>query len=302
MSPTSEPPTVPVVMSPAIPADEPHRPRHARAWAGCHCRRRQLQNTHARTADCYLRPRLGSRNQDGSGETFLAARDRPSKIFVTDKLTAIQLPPRSVEHALLDAAEQGQRRMAHDFHDGLCQTLAGASFRAQVAGQILGDHPCGGDVRELAEILLGAIGEARSLARGLHPVELETSGLAVALEGLAQSASAFVPCEAHATTVPEISCVTSLHLFRVAQEAVRNTLAHASASRIDITLRTKLSALILEVRDDGRGFDAQTPALAEGLGLSAIRYRAHALGATLTIRSAPGRGTAIQCRLPLRTP
>jgi signal transduction histidine kinase len=92
--------------------------------------------------------------------------------------------------------------------------------------------------------------------------------------------------------------------FRLVQEAVTNTLRHAAASRVDVEVTREGDVLRLEVRDDGRGFDVETArrAATRGahLGLVGMRERLRGLGGTLDLRSAPGEGTVVAAKLPLR--
>jgi signal transduction histidine kinase len=96
---------------------------------------------------------------------------------------------------------------------------------------------------------------------------------------------------------------TAIAAFRIVQEAVNNTLRHASASRITVSVRTDAKRLLLSVRDDGQGFDVaealRRAASGGHLGLLGMRERVEALGGRLEIDSAPGQGTEIRASVPL---
>jgi len=96
--------------------------------------------------------------------------------------------------------------------------------------------------------------------------------------------------------VPELDARTQAAAFRVAQEALHNALRHSGASEISVTLSRTRGRVILEVADDGTGFD---PGLASGgLGLASMRERAAAVGGVLRVTSAPGAGTKVRLAVP----
>jgi signal transduction histidine kinase len=90
----------------------------------------------------------------------------------------------------------------------------------------------------------------------------------------------------------------SLHLYRIAQEAVRNALKHAGASEIVLSLEVQKGLLHLRVRDNGRGLK-EADRLRGGMGLLNLQYRAKALGAELHFESEPSQGTTVTCLLPV---
>jgi signal transduction histidine kinase len=94
---------------------------------------------------------------------------------------------------------------------------------------------------------------------------------------------------------------TALQLLRIAQEALSNTLKYAEAQRLAIELTFEPSQTQLRVQDDGRGFDPMVATAAGGFGLLSMRARAIAIGAELTLCSAPGQGTSLLVALPRTT-
>jgi hypothetical protein len=93
----------------------------------------------------------------------------------------------------------------------------------------------------------------------------------------------------------------ALCLFRVLQEALRNAVRHSAARRFAVSLQGTADALSLTVRDDGRGFDAESAAHDRGLGLTSMRERLKLVAGELSIESKPGKGTTIMARVPLAT-
>ncbi|HWW01837.1 MAG TPA: PAS domain S-box protein [Candidatus Acidoferrum sp.] len=204
-----------------------------------------------------------------------------------------------LERELLEISDQERRRIGQDLHDGLCQHLAGIELKSQVLAQKLGarSKAAAGRAAEIARHVREAIGQTRSLARGLSPVTLESEGLASALHELADNA------EGMFTLACAVECVgpilitapaTLTHLYRIAQEAVSNAVKHGKASRVLIRLESSPARTILRVTDDGRGFPEPAPR-SKGMGLRIMRYRAGMIGGVLSIDRNPAGGTTVTC-------
>jgi PAS domain S-box-containing protein len=209
-----------------------------------------------------------------------------------------------LETRMVEALEQQQDRIGRDLHDGVGQLLT--AIRMMTSNMATADG-LPDDLQRRAQRVAHFAGEASDrvveIHRGLVPVSLYQSGLAVGLSSLVDAFE----------DVPEVACSfhydgkthvedqeAALQLFRIAQEAVNNAMKHAEAGQVVIDLTSTEQAVILEVRDDGKGFD---PALTPGhsLGLSSMRYRSHIIGAAFDIRSAPGEGATVRCVLPHAT-
>jgi signal transduction histidine kinase len=146
-----------------------------------------------------------------------------------------------------------------------------------------------------------AIAEVRSLSHGLAPVALVDDGLMTAFASLAEDTSrgGAVRCVFDcAEPVRVRDTEIADHLYRIAQEAVNNALKHAAPSEIRIALECRDHAVVLEVDDDGMGFDETAPP-ADGIGLRVMRYRARLIEGDLRIGSPPAGGTRISCRVEL---
>jgi len=206
-----------------------------------------------------------------------------------------------LEQQILTIAEQERERIGQDLHDGLCQLLSGIKFKTTLLEQKLQDKapPEATDARAIEELLNTAIQQARNIARGLHPVDLEARGLMSALQALASSVE----------SVFDLSCVckfrkavlvhdhiTAAHLYRIAQEAISNAIKHGRATRIIVRLNGEGDSLILTVEDNGVGFPSK-PKRKGGMGLHLMNYRARAMGARLDIQRRASAGTVVQCRI-----
>ena len=150
-----------------------------------------------------------------------------------------------------------------------------------------------------ARIVNDNVGLARDLARGLHPVELSSSGLANALRELAFRTSQMRSVTCHFECPRQVRIrdeAVALNLYRIAQEAVANAVKNGKASTITIKLVRNRKELTLTVKDNGKGFS--TSKSHRGMGLHIMKYRADVIGARLTIESADGQGALVTCILP----
>lgn len=209
--------------------------------------------------------------------------------------------------ALLDVSEREQRRIGHDLHDSLCQHLTSAALAGQVLGEKLRHKHLeeAADSDQLVGIIEDGIDLARSLARGLAPVELDVLGLTAGLRELARTTTlrARIPCTLEASAedarLDDSEAVT--HLFRIAQEAVNNAIRHGGATKMRISLRRKSATQgVMEIGDNGRGFTTGQPdGTNEGIGLRVMEHRAHLIGGELNIQASKGRGVRVVCHFPL---
>lgn len=207
-----------------------------------------------------------------------------------------------LEREVLEISESERRRIGHDLHDSLGQRLTAASMTTNALVSVLKtDAPALAERgEEIGRQLRDAIAETRSLAHGLAPVALVDDGLMAALGALAENTSrGRVRCVFEcAEPVRVADAEFAGQLYRIAQEAVNNALKHAAPTEIRIGLERRDGTVILEVEDDGEGFEGSTPP-AGGIGLRVMRYRAQLIGGVLEIGSAPAGGARISCRVPL---
>jgi signal transduction histidine kinase len=205
-----------------------------------------------------------------------------------------------------DISHREQRRIAHELHDGLGQELGAVAFQAKLLAAGLAEKggPLSEEAERMAMLLNQSVGRARALSHLLDPLGAESGGLRQALSQLAdKSGEAFaIACTFDALTeLPDLGGEVELNLYRLAQEAIHNAIEHGRATQVALRAQCDDKGVTLSIGDDGCGFDAKSPDLAQhgGMGLRIMKYRAAGLGARLEIKSAPGQGCKVVCRLPL---
>jgi signal transduction histidine kinase len=204
------------------------------------------------------------------------------------------------------AAVEERQKLARELHDSVSQALYGIALGLHTARLQLDRDPA--QLPESLDYLLSlaeaALAEMRGLIFELRPESLESEGLVAALAKQAAAVQA-----RHAVQVetelcaeePVLSLRTKQELYRIAQEALQNTVKHAHARTVDLVLRQTAGAVILEVHDDGVGFDP-LGAFPGHLGLRSMRERVAHLGGALQIESDPDQGTRIVAHVPAEQP
>jgi signal transduction histidine kinase len=215
---------------------------------------------------------------------------------------------RSLAAAIVLAQEQERRRVAEDLHDGPVQELVGLGLTldALSAGLRAGAPEAAGGVARAAASARDSVKALRRAIFDLHPMALEELGFSAATRALVQRLEwrgARVSLDLEAAD--ELSETHRTVAFRVVQEAIANVARHADPTAVAIAARAEGERIVVEVVDDGRGFDPERPRpRIEGghLGLAAMTERAALAGGEVTIESAPGRGTALRLTLPAAAP
>jgi signal transduction histidine kinase len=209
---------------------------------------------------------------------------------------------RELEKQIDQVIENEQRRIGQDLHDGLCQHLVGVAFATGTLQSDLesqGLPKLAGSAERIASMINEAISQARGLAHGLYPAGLE-SGLEPALQALAATTREYsgISCEFRRSG-PEFKpdAGTALHLYRIAQEGVTNSLCHATAKHIVIAIDNRNKEFELSISDDGTGMDASS-ANRRGIGRNIMRYRANLIEGRLDILSSLDKGTRVLCTAP----
>jgi signal transduction histidine kinase len=208
---------------------------------------------------------------------------------------------RQLELDIVSVSEHEQQRIGQDLHDGLCQHLAAIGCATRVLADELHsvNRPESRDANMIAEAIQQAMLEARNLARGIFPVHVDRIGLAAALVDLAQMMGRLTGTQINVENSDNLSIDSpeaSMHLYRIAQEAVANAIRHSGASTIAISLIPEGDFIELRIEDNGTGIEADAANQCLGMGLRTMRYRAEVLGGSLETIRHPSGGTLVTCR------
>ena len=206
---------------------------------------------------------------------------------------------RSLVTQALNAEARARRELSYALHDELVQELLCAQQDLKVARR---GRPEYVDRAEAA--LADAVRRLRHEIFRLHPHVLETAGLEAALDAVAGDQTRADAERPVVTVAPEAAGVDDELLFSLGRELLTNAARHASARRVELTVERAGEAIVLRCRDDGRGMapGRRGEALAGGhLGLAACTERVEALGGSLEVVTAPGRGTDVRATIPVRS-
>lgn len=226
-------------------------------------------------------------------------RDKDGRVYRIVGIAEDVTERKRLEEEILDISDRERRRIGQDIHDGLCQHLAGTAFAAKALEQTLAtsDSPRVADVREIARLINEAITEARHIAQGLSPVELEPQGLMRALEQLAVSVSNMFDVNCTFSCRQAIRLrdnAVAVHLYRIAQEAVNNAVKHGRSKHIWVALTAVAGRVNLTVEDDGVGI-GEVREQGRGMGLQIMAHRAKMMSGLLEVQRQEGSGTIVTC-------
>jgi PAS domain S-box-containing protein len=200
------------------------------------------------------------------------------------------------------AALEERQRLARELHDSVSQALFGIGLGARTARTVIEDDPAKAIapldyVLSLAE---AGLAEMRALIFELRPEALQEEGIIAALQKqvAALRARYGIAVEASLGEIGDVPLETEEALYRIAQEAMHNTVKHARATRVELVLKREDERIGLTIADDGRGFDT-SGSFPGHLGLHTMRERAERLGGTFALTSAPGHGSRIDVSVPV---
>ena len=243
--------------------------------------------------------------------TLAVANQLGGRPFAEEDLALVETFARQASVALEFARVQGElrrlavlddrERIAKELHDGAIQSLFAVGMGLQVAAQLSGDPNMEKRLESAAEEVDRVIRDLRNYIFGLRPGILADRQLDQALRQLAQEFEG----RSGVTTAVEIDGEVAAELasragdcVQLAREALSNVERHAAAVTCRLSLARRNGVAVLEIDDDGQGFQATTQH-GSGQGLRNLRERAASLGGELSIESAPGEGTTVQINIPL---
>ena len=195
---------------------------------------------------------------------------------------------------IIEASDAARRRIERDLHDGAQQRLVVASLKLRAAEQRTQPGTDAAAMLAAARAELdGGLAELRELARGIHPTVLTTLGLIPAVQALASRCA--VPVELDDELGERLAPAVETALYYTVSEALTNVDRYARASRATVQVRRDRSAVVVEVRADGRGGADRS----HGSGLRGLEDRLGTVGGELDLESPPGGGTRLRARVPL---
>lgn len=211
---------------------------------------------------------------------------------------------------LMDGSEEERKRIGHDLHDELGQSVTGFQFGLHSLQDLLPEDAA--PARELCEKLVRyaeEMGETVSrIATNSWPVALEHLGLGPAAEAFAEECAMRHQklSLSFKASLPEERLEPRLELacYRILQESLHNIIRHSGAKNADVSLKVVSGTVVLRIQDDGQGFDAQEvighwQEEFSGIGLIGMNERAVAHGGHLEVRSSPGKGSVVEAFLPV---
>ncbi len=201
----------------------------------------------------------------------------------------------------IDSSEIERRRIAADLHDGVIQDLVGTSFAVAAAAHSaeLTEPRLAEDLHVAATGTRRSLQSLRSLLVDIYPPNLLEHGLEAALlDLLAPATMAGIETELSIAGDPDKEAVTVMLIYRVVQEAIRNVLRHAEASKITVDITATSTGTSVLVTDDGRGF-AESERRENGhMGLRLLTDLTADAGASFLVDSRPGQGTVVDLMVP----
>ena len=191
------------------------------------------------------------------------------------------------------AALAERKRLARELHDGVAQELAYILGQSRRLAQLLPEEPALADISAAAE---HALHDSRSAIYGLQSPASPTLGAAIEARALALARRSGLELTLDVEEEIVSTAEAEHGVLSILQEAISNAARHGEATRMDISLRTRGDTIVVQISDDGRGFEPawRQPSKSGGFGLWSMQERARALGGDLSLNSAPGAGTTIE--------
>ena len=243
------------------------------------------------------------------GNLFLANKQAPGGFTAADE-ELLRLLAAHAAIALVNARlyEQSRElsivaernRIARELHDAVTQKLFSLRLTADAAALLVTRDTtrAAAELDTVRRLAAEASEELRAIVVGLRPIDLAGDGLDVALRKQADLLDRVHPPAVRFAggPVPRLPAVREEAAYRIAQEALHNALRHAAPSQVTVAVRVGEGTVVLEVVDDGRGFDPRAPT--RQFGLASMRERARAAGGRLDVLSRPGAGTTVRLEVP----
>ena len=214
-----------------------------------------------------------------------------------EMLERLEAERRDSARQALAAQEDERRRVARELHDEVGQTLTGVVLQLEALAR-QAPPELREQIQALQESARGGVEEVREIARGLRPEALDEFGLRPALVSLASGFAERAGLRVRRrldVALPALGREAELVIYRVAQESLTNVVRHASASAVELALERRDGAVVLRIRDDGRGLDQSA---SPGGGVRGMSERAMLVGGRLVIERVAPHGTEVRLEVP----
>lgn len=280
-------------------------------WQGCFLE--ALGKGGARSCELTLQRCDGSRFHAGLDCMRVGAGSEPDAVSVVltditgrkrieDELREYQELMRELAALTVASREAEYKHIAREVHDELGQLLTALRMEVSLLRIQFGKHNPAlmGKIKNILALADKAIQGARDVTANLRPAALDM-GIVPAIRWLCDNFSGHVEtaCTLRVADNPALDDVHTVAIFRIVQESLTNVVRHAGANSVEIMIGQQGGNVVVEVRDDGKGFDLTALPAKKSFGLMGMRERALAVGGKVEIASAPSKGTAVSVRIPI---
>lgn len=222
---------------------------------------------------------------------------------ITNQVAVAIENARLYEKAQNLATLEERQRIARELHDSVTQLLYGICLYCTATSHAIRGENYQHVQENLAEIkdnALQALQEMRLLILEMNPPLLQKDGLAAALQASLETieSRAGLETELHVDSIKRLPRALEPELYRIAMEALNNLVRYAHAKKVSVSLQSRSGWVIMEIRDNGVGFDLEQAKQSGGMGLHNMEQRARQIGGRLEIASSPGSGTCIRAEVP----
>ncbi|MGF6507552.1 response regulator [Paraburkholderia sp. 32] len=239
---------------------------------------------------------------DDSPAIYVGLNDITGRKQMEQELVESREQQRELSAYMEAIREEERKRIAMEIHDELGQLLTALKMDVSLLKmRIAHDAEATKKADDMRQLVEGTISMVRNVASHLRPAALNF-GIVSALEWLVDEFNRrnAIACELRIEGgEPTLSDAHATALFRIAQASLTNVARHAAATRVEVTLVSTAAQLLLQVRDDGCGFDQQVVSRNYSYGLLGMNERARLIGGSLSIDSSPGAGTMVSIHIPL---
>ncbi|MBM7714733.1 signal transduction histidine kinase [Bacillus thermophilus] len=257
----------------------------------------EMPTYHGKTIDVEMSTAAIYMNED-TGETEYLLVLRNHELHKRAREAAIN---KKMIRALIEAKEEEHKRLAHELHDGVGQSLFSVSVALQAIESFVHDNKQLNEyIVEVRKELQKVMDDINSYSHRLRPHSLDQLGLEPTIRHLIELIHKQVPgIDIELTTegIDRSDPAVEINLYRITQEALHNVIKYAKATKVDINLLRDKTHIYLTIKDNGIGF-ARDKIQNEGLGLKHMEERVDQLGGTCKILSEIGRGTSIDIVIP----